>query len=486
MSNFSRTLLKGVAVLSLGQAVGYGLSFVRNMILARLLTKADFGLAAALSLTMSLLEMVSQLGLNKQIVQAREGEDLKFQEVAQTVQISTGVFSAILIIILAYPMALAFGVPGLTWAFGSLALIPIARGLMHLDVTRVQRYYNYNPTVLIEIVPQVLATAAAWPLVIFLNDFRAVLVIMLGREILIVIMSHLLAKRKYRWSWELNYIKQMMVFGWPLLLNGLMIFACQQGDQMIVGAVFSLSQLASYSIAFTLSSIPFFIFGQVSSSIMLPTLAHHQDDFEKFKSYYRKSLEVSVFCSMIILSPLFVAGDPLVRFLYGPKYSGIGTLMAIFGIIMALRFFRWASAVAAMSHADTINQFLGNSARALGLLLALLFVAMGSRNILAVAGCGIIGEVAAILVSILRLCKRQKIQIEVHKNPVFFLAGWVLTSLVINWYLGNGASLWQVGGAVLILWSAGALSAVFLFPELVLLFRNVIISLRPSAIVARS
>jgi len=472
------TLVKGAAVLSFGQVAVYGLSFVRNLILARILTKADFGLAAALALTMSVLELVSKMAFGKQIVQDREGDEPRFQAVAHSVQVSTGLISAGLVIGGAFPMALAFGVPNLTWAFASLALVPLARGAMHLDLIRWHRQYLYGPRVLSEVLPQFLATAAAWPLAVWLADFRAVLWIMLGKELLTVAISHLLAKRPYRLAWEGKYVKRMLVFGWPLLLTGLMIFASQQGDKLIIGAAFSLAELASYSIAFSLSSIPFSIFGQVGSSLMLPTLARHQDERESFEAHYRRCLELSVMGALVLLGPVIVVGGPLVRLLYGAKYSGLGTLMIIFGAIATLRFFRWAPALAAMSQADTINQFTANVARALSLPFAILMVALGTRKVEVVAGCGLLGEALAILVSVLRVQKRQGISLAAHRKPVLFMVGWIAVAASVQQWLAEGAAVWLGFSAVLALWSVGAIVSFFLFPDLMAMYRQTFKDLR--------
>lgn len=473
MSNGPRKLLKGAALLAAGQVVGYTFSFARNLILARLLTKADFGLAAALSMTISLLELVSQMAFGQQTIQAREGDEPCFQAVAQAVQLAVGMISTILVLAAAHPMALALGVPGVTWAFASLVLVPLARGAMHLDLARLQRQFIYGPVVLSELVPQGLATAAAWPLTVWLDDFRAVLWIMLGKELLTVAMSHLLAERPFQLAWEKNHVKQMLAFGYPLLLTSLVLFGAQQADQMLIGAIFSLEDLALYSIAFTLTSVPWFIFSRVAGALLLPALAHHQGNPVRFTHDYHRSLELSAVGALVAIGPLLVAGDPLVRLLYGPKYSAVGTLMMVFGATVALRFFRWAPALAALSRADTMNSLISNIARAASLPLAIAVVALGTRNPSLVAGCGLAGEALAILVSALRVRKRLGIGLEVHVRPLLFLLGWIAVGVALQQWMGEGASVWLGWGAVVALWGAGAVATLFLFPDLVSICRHV-------------
>lgn len=466
----SKNLFKGAALLSIGQVSVYGLSFVRNIILARVLTKTDFGLAAALSLTMTLLEFVNRMSFGKQIIQAIEGDKIEYQSVAHATQMAVGVISATLVTLGAYPVAIAFGVPNLTWAFAALAFVPLARGAMHLDPMRIQRKFIFSKSVINEVVPQVFATLAAWPLAVWMGDFRAVLWIMLGKEVLTVAISHLIAERPYRWAWNSNYAKHMLTFGWPLILNGFVMFASQQGDQMVIGSTFSLSDLGTYSIAFTLSSLPFLIFGQVGTSLMLPSLSRVQNDPVRFEEYYFRCLEISAAIGMFLLGPIVVSGEAFVLFIYGNKYSGAGNLMAVFGVIVALRIFRWAPAVASMSRADTVNQLIGNVARSFSLPLAILIVALGTRSMAIVAACGIFGEMLSIPVTVYRLRLKYNINIKAHIKTIIFLLSWITVGLLLNQCLGEVYSMWIGGLALLGFWTVGAGLSFIFFPKLRYIF----------------
>ena len=131
-----RHVFKGAAVVGGGQALGQVLSFVRNVIVARLLGPDDFGIAATFALTVSLLEMISDLGTDKLIILAADGDNPRLQASAQLWQFAREAVGALLILALAWPLAALFGVPQARWAFYWLALVPLLRGLLHLDIKR--------------------------------------------------------------------------------------------------------------------------------------------------------------------------------------------------------------------------------------------------------------------------------------------------------------------------------------------------------------
>ena len=262
----SRKLLRGTAVLTTGRVAGYGLSFLRNLILARMLAKADYGLASVFGTAMALLEVSGNMAFGIQIIQSKQGDTDGFQASAHALMFLGGLCSAALLVGLSVPMAHLFGMPHIWWAFALLGVIPMCQGLGHLDVARRQREFDYVPSVSIELASQFLITAAAWPLTVWFGDYRAIVCLMIGKAVSSTAMTYSFARRPYRWAWEREHMRSMLSFGWPLLLTGLLMFGSQQADQMLVGSAFSLSILAEYGLAFSVGSVPWFMFGQVASA----------------------------------------------------------------------------------------------------------------------------------------------------------------------------------------------------------------------------
>src|SRR5690606_33935563 len=109
--------------------------------------------AAVLGLMISLLELGSRISFGVQIVQHRDGDSERFQNTSHKLQFLAGAGSTILMLLLCYPFALFFGIPQTTWAFALLSLVPLCRGVEHLDMARYRRRLNFGPSVACEAVP---------------------------------------------------------------------------------------------------------------------------------------------------------------------------------------------------------------------------------------------------------------------------------------------------------------------------------------------
>jgi len=69
-----RRFFAGGMALATSQGIGMALRFARSIVVARLVSPADFGIAATLAVTMAFLDMISYLGTEVLIVQATGAE----------------------------------------------------------------------------------------------------------------------------------------------------------------------------------------------------------------------------------------------------------------------------------------------------------------------------------------------------------------------------------------------------------------------------
>lgn len=406
--NVRSKLLKGSLALGFGQFASYGCSFVRNMILARMLTKADFGIAAVCSVIISLLEFTGKMGVARAIVQDKRGEDIQFLASAHFVQFTAGLVSSILIFALATPLAAFFGLHGLTWLIRALALMPLMNGACHLDNARYTRELAFWPNVICETVPQMIMTIAAWPMAHWLGDYRAVLALTFAKGIMTCTLTHIVASTPYRWRTDRSDLQTIFKFTWPLLLNGFLIFGIQQGDQAVVGRYYSMSDLGVYAAAASLTFGIGVIFNTMLGQLLIPLLAKKQDDPQAFGTLYRRAIQLVAALSSTYALVLIIAGEALMVLIFGKKFAGGGTILAWMAGANAFRMLRIAPTMAALAKADSKNMLYCNLLRGVGFIPAFA-AAWSGYPLWMVAGSGLVGESLAFFGSFSLLQRRDKV-----------------------------------------------------------------------------
>jgi O-antigen/teichoic acid export membrane protein len=302
-------------------------------------------------------------------------------------------------------------------------------------------------------------------MVLWLGDYRAVLILLVAKAFITCVGSHVVAERRYAWAFHDLYIRRMLWFGWPLLVNGFLMFGVLQGDQFLIAAWYTMSDLAPYAAAATLSMAPTFFFGRVFNTLMLPILAAVQDDADMFRKRYRSVLAVVTVFAVLGSIAIISGGEAIMRAVYGSKYAGAGALLGWLAAANAFRNLRIAPALAAIAKGDSQNQMISNLWRIVALAPAA-WVASVRGPLWAIACMGLIGEALACGVSFVRLKKRDKVPLMVNVRPAATVLAAVAFSGVLASLGSHHLAVLPALAFAVVAAAAGAGMVIFLVPEL--------------------
>jgi O-antigen/teichoic acid export membrane protein len=468
----SLKFIKSSAGLAFSQSVVQVTSFLRNVFLARLISPADFGIGATFVLTVSFLDMMSSMAADRLLIQAEDGNEPKFQHTVQAVNSWRGVMNGAMIFLLAGPISQLFSVPQALWAFRCLALVPFIKGFNHEDTNRLQREMKYRPIIMVETMTSILVTILAVVLGLWLRSYAVMLWLAVSQVLITMLVSHLVAERPFQWELDRLYARRIFTFGWPLLVNGLLLYVIFQGDRFVIGSAprlfpasnLKLADLGIYSVAFSLTMAPTMMIANVATSLFLPLLSRVQNspkDFER--RYVACARTVSLLAAMVSI-PVIVGGHWIILFIYGGKYEAAGTFIGWLAAMWAVRIIRVTPTLASMAKSDTRNMMASNVVRSLALLAVISIVALG-YSLVWVAACGFIGEVLATIFSVMSLRRRHGVPLGIYLKPAFVcLFGMGIAALV------NISGVSQTGWLVALIATSSIMVMVILlmlqmFPE---------------------
>jgi O-antigen/teichoic acid export membrane protein len=72
---------------------------------------------------------------------------------------------------------------------------------------------------------------------------------MIAQAFSMALLSQMLSERDYGLGLSKPILGRIVVFGWPLLLNGVLLFATIQGDKFLVGSLLGVEVLGLYVVA---------------------------------------------------------------------------------------------------------------------------------------------------------------------------------------------------------------------------------------------
>ncbi len=441
----SKTLFKSGLLLSFGNILNAATNFVRNIVVARLISVEDFGIASTIAATIALVELTSNLGFNVFIIQSKDGNKFRLQASIHTIQLAQGCLASVALFFLADPITRIFDIPHTTWAFQLLSVLPFVRSLAHMDYARFQRKMKFSTITIMEVGTQLIATGIAIPACIFLKDYRAIVIVVFSQIFVYVAISHFAAVRPYRLWWRKAYISRALIFGWPLLLNGLLIFSMLYGERAIVGAVFDIKTLGWFSAATTLALVPVLLISRVSQAFFVPLISATQDKPIALQRQTRFALDTAVFAGTFVTIGYATAGSAVIEILYGERYAEAGAFIGLMAYIQGLRIYKSGFINVAIALGCTKIPLFSNLARAAFLFVAY-FLVINGYSIEALLLTGIVGELISTTLASSLIARTNRFKMKSH----FY-------SLVISVIIGGGVifafhnliqstNLWLVAG----------------------------------------
>lgn len=390
------------ALLFSGFAASQLMSFVRNAVLGYSLSKGDFGIAATLTLLLQLLDSLTDLGVDRLIIQAPDGDAPRFVASQHLALIVRGLVIGGVLFLSAPLVAGFFQIPEATWAFAVIALVPVIKGFQHLDVRRAQRTLNNRPFLMVEILPQAAALAATLPAVSLAPGFEAVVWLSFVQAVATVAVSHLTAERSYAVAFDSALLRRLIAFGWPIWLSAFPLVAVYHGDRILIGRLFGMEDLAGYSAAFMIAMVPGLIAGKVGHALMLPLFAGARDKPAVLAQRFAAMSEATTLVASIYLATAMLLGGQILEVAFGPNYKGLGAVTAWLALMWSLRMLQAVPGMALMAAGETKPFLVAGLIRASALLPAGL-AAMSGYGLEAVAAAGVAGELASLIYVAIRL-----------------------------------------------------------------------------------
>jgi O-antigen/teichoic acid export membrane protein len=112
-----KKFLRGGVWLTAGNVFSTSASFLRNIFIARLVSVEDFGIVALLALALSTVETISNIAIDRLLVQAPDGDDPELQANSHALQVARGIIGGLVVYLCAPWLAALFKISDATWAF---------------------------------------------------------------------------------------------------------------------------------------------------------------------------------------------------------------------------------------------------------------------------------------------------------------------------------------------------------------------------------
>jgi len=370
-------MIKSLFIVGFGSAFGMATTFLRGVILARILGPSEYGLAVILVAITGALDLFADAGIDRFIVQHRYGARSDLMRTSHAFRVWGSTIVGIGIVALAYPLSLIFKAPELALPIALTGGVVALRGLINMSYKLQQREHRFERETYIDTARFSVEVVVTTVVALMTHSFWAVLVGAYANAVVQVAMSHLLASGPYSFRPRARVVGLVARFSTPIYINAAILFAASQGDRMVVAAMFSKRQLALYAAASAIGQGISALASRMTMSILLPRLAARGGDIVERRRRTNQLGALMIAGSLLFLLGMGVLGAPVVRILFGPEYGGLRNLIIACSIKEMIQLEQnWLTTVLMANGRTTLFPVI-TGVRAFAFPAAIIFASMG-------------------------------------------------------------------------------------------------------------
>ena len=371
-------------------------TFVVSIVLARILSPDDYGTVALVTVFTTILQVFVDSGLGVALIQKKNADDLDFSSVFY--------FNFVVCIVLYAGMF--FAAPIIASFYNDLTLIPIIRvisltivisgikGIQQSFVSRNMLFKRFffstlGGTIFSAIIGIAMAYAGCgvWAIVAQQLSNTAIDTLILWLTVK--------WRPKKMFSWE--RLKTLFSFGWKLLISSLLDTVYGNIRSLVIGKMYSPSDLAYYNQGDKLPSTVITNINTSIASVLLPTLASKQDDRIQLKNMTRRAIKTSTYIIAPLMMGMAFCAPPIVRLILTEKWVPCVPYLRIFCITYMFYPIHTANlnAINAMGRSDYFLK-LEIAKKIIGMLLLLLTMRI---SVMAMAYSLLVSMVTSMLIN---------------------------------------------------------------------------------------
>jgi len=318
--------------------VNRGVSLVRLIILARILSPSDFGLLGIALLTMSTLETFSQTGFQQALIQKKE-DISSYLDASWTALILRGFILFVMLYFIAPYAAIFFDTPEAKPIIQVIGFSMLFGAFTNIGVIYFRKELEFNKEFVYQFTGTLADFIVAISAVFILRNVWALVLGMLAGNIVRCLMSYLIHPYRPRLNFNLEKIKELFGFGKWILGSSILVFLLTQGDDIFVGKLLGTTALGFYQMAYKISNMPATEYSHLIATVTFPAYSKLQDNLSKLKKAFLKVLQLTAFLSIPIAGGIFILAPVFTKIFLGIKWMPMVPAMqvlALYGMLRAI------------------------------------------------------------------------------------------------------------------------------------------------------
>lgn len=320
------------------RAFSRGIAFIRTIILARILSPAQFGVYGIALLILAFLETFTETGINIFLIQEKEKID-DYVDTAWIVSIARGLIIAFITLITIPLTVHFFNSPEVVPLLYLVALVSAIRGFINPSRVAYQKDLEFGKEFWFR--SSIFFVDSAVAIIISVLTHSAIGLVwgLVAGGVLEVALSHILLSPKPKLFFDKEKLRKIVGRGKWVTSAGIFDYLSSQGDDAVVGRILDTTALGIYQMAYRISTLPITEVTDVAGKVVFPIYVKITEDKKRLRRAFVKSIAAVTALVVPVGAILYAFPEPLVRLVLGEKWIAVVPILkvlAIFGVVKAM------------------------------------------------------------------------------------------------------------------------------------------------------
>lgn len=311
-----------------------------TIVLARLLNPTEFGLFALAIMMLALLSMFNDFGFGKLLI-ARQDLDAAAKGTMLTIMIATSAVLALALAALSGPVAALFDEPRLQPLLVIIAGTLLLSGPGWFYDTLLQRELEFKSRLIAQCAQNVTFAVAAIGLVLLDHAVTGMVVANVASYVVFLGCLLWVAPYRVRPAFRRDRIRELLVGSRGFVVQGGVLFAQQNADNVTIAKVLGSGPLGAYFLAYRLAALPWTGIAEPVANVTFSAFSRMRHRGEAWAGAYLATLRMILLASCPVALVLSAAAGPVTHLFYGPKWVAMIEPLAILGIWAVIRPLEW-------------------------------------------------------------------------------------------------------------------------------------------------
>jgi len=305
---------------SIGKFGTLGMSFISNLVLARILMPSDFGYIGMLHIFIAISQVFINGGLGSALIQKKNVSHIDYSTVFYYNLLLSLIFYVLLYLAAPY-IADFYKMHLLKDILRVQSIILIVNSFSLVQSIQLQKNLRFKALSVRNIIAALIGAVVG------------IIMALLGYGVWSLVFSNLIAAitsvillwRMSSWrpslEFSFNSLKNMFSFGGLMLLSSLVETAYTNIQGLIIGKVFTAKDLGYYTQARKLEDVPTNALSSIVNQVSFPVFSQLQDNLDILRAGVQRSIKSISFLNFPLMVLLIVIARPLIILLYTQRWE---------------------------------------------------------------------------------------------------------------------------------------------------------------------